>query len=500
MNIDIRLVFEYGYKWFNYDGIYVKGFAFDEDTVLRKGQDLLRFYEGVISKDDFLCRTKKLNGQFSIIYNRNGQLYLGVDPCRNFPLFYHKENNNIYISDSVEELAKGKFKWTELQKKEFLCTGFVTNKFTLAENVFQVQAGSIVSVVNGVFIETFYHHFNKVSDNTSTLMQVIDNLSQRLLSVLNGRTAVIPLSGGYDSRLLVCLLKKIGHHRVICYSYGIPSSSEVKISKRVASKLGFQWFFIPCDRERMEGFPESKSFEDYYSYASNYVSGFYSQEFFVVNYLQQNRMVPEDSVFIPGHSGDTISGSHLFSGIKEGNLLKLLFKKHYNLSKGGFEVFRDHISLGVQADIEPFENFDNWNLKERQSKYIINSCRMYEYFNYEYYLPLLDKELLDFYGNVDFEQRLLQQLYIKTLFKYYFTPMGVAIKKRSTSKMNLCYIISEIYRRGKRILYTDDYNCKMTAKVLKKHTPIEIEWNSTTININSIQALWYIKQIEKKYS
>lgn len=497
INVDIQLVFEYGYQWFCKNGIYVKGFAFDKENVLRKGLSLVQYYADVSSESDFLDKTKSLNGQFSIIYYKSNRLYLGVDQCRNFPLFYHKKGKNIYISDSVAILVDKDFRWAELQKKEFLCTGFVTNKFTLVTDVFQVQGGSIVSFSDGNFTEIFYHHLTKQAENINSLEHVFEHISQRLLTFLNGRTAVIPLSGGYDSRLIASMLKKNDYKNVICYSYGIPSSEEVKISKNVASKLGFAWIFIPCDEKRMLEFPDSEKFKEYYLYASNYVSGFYTQEYFAVNYLKQYSIVPKDSIFIPGHSGDMLSGSHLFKGIDDNNLLELIYKKHYNLKKEPFDIFKEHIALGLQ-NVKPFENFDNWNLKERQSKFIVNSCRMYEYFGYEYYLPLWDQELVFFFENTGFEQRLFQKLYIETLFKYYFNPMNVSVRKISPNMLNITYIINGIIRRIKRIIYTDDLNCKLVSKKLKKHTPIDIKWDSVIININSIQASWYIKQLENQ--
>src|SRR5690606_5966945 len=98
------------------------------------------------------------------------------------------------------------------------------------------------------------------------------------------------------------------------------------------------------------------------------------------------------------------------------------------------------------------ENFENWNLKERQAKFIVNSCRMYEYFGYEYYLPLWDKELVSFFENVSFEQRLSQKLYIETLFKYYFNSMNVSIRKVIPNVLNISYLINGIFRRVKRVV------------------------------------------------
>lgn len=498
----ISLVYECGYKWFSHEGIFVKGFAFTEDNLYLKGEAFVDFFEGLNSEEDFEGRIKSLNGQFSVIYHRNKQLFLATDLCRNFPIFYCKKGFEISVSDSVEVLLEDDSEFSGLSKKEFLATGFVTNKFTLIEGIVQVQAGSIVSFFGDDVREKFYHHFAKdfpySSSITLSLEDIFERVSERLLTVLDGRTAVIPLSGGYDSRLIACILKKINYQHIVCYSFGIASSEEVKMSKKVAKELGFKWLFVPCDEERMKGFPHSESFEEYYSYASNFVSCFFTQHYFAVRYLYQNDLIPKNSVFLPGHSGDMLSGSHLSTKINDDTLLKMVFKKHY-WNSGLYQYVKTRISLGLYS-IKAFENFDNWNLKERQAKFIINSCRVDEYFGYEYYLPLWDKELVVFFENASFDERLKQNIYIKIIFKYYFEPLNVAFRKLSSRENPLRCLVKGIFRRIKRIVYTDDLNCKLTAKKMLKHTIMDIHWNSVSINSNEISAAWYVKQLEKKHN
>ena len=55
---------------------------------------------------------------------------------------------------------------------------------------------------------------------------------------------LIRLSGGNDSRLIACLCKKFGLDNVTCFTYGREDSFEVAISKKVASALGYMWYFV----------------------------------------------------------------------------------------------------------------------------------------------------------------------------------------------------------------------------------------------------------------
>ncbi|WP_269848621.1 asparagine synthase-related protein [Methanosarcina horonobensis] len=56
------------------------------------------------------------------------------------------------------------------------------------------------------------------------------------------------------------------------------------------------------------------------------------------------------------------------------------------------------------------EYFDS---NERQAKFIINSVRVYEFFGYEWRIPLWDAELMEFFLRVPIEHRINRNLYKK---------------------------------------------------------------------------------------
>jgi asparagine synthase (glutamine-hydrolysing) len=132
---------------------------------------------------------------------------------------------------------------------------------------------------------------------------------KNVCSFLAGRTAVIPLSGGFDSRLIAVLMKKLNYENVICFTYG-RKTNEVEISQSVASKLGFKWYFVDYDAIDYIGFTKDEQFLTYAFEYSGAYSMVYLQEYFAVKYLKENNLIPEDSVFLPGHSGDYLGGSY----------------------------------------------------------------------------------------------------------------------------------------------------------------------------------------------
>ena len=53
----------------------------------------------------------------------------------------------------------------------------------------------------------------------------------------------------------------------------------------------------------------------------------------------------------------------------------------------------------------------------RQSKYIMGQQRTYEYFGYEWRMPLWSDEMLNFWESVPYKYKIDQYLYLETLYK-----------------------------------------------------------------------------------
>ena len=113
-----------------------------------------------------------------------------------------------------------------------------------ARGVYQVQAGEYIIFNEENNIRYTYHNYflqgEKEKDivlATTKLLNVFDIISDRLIRSLQGKTAIIPLSGGYDSRLIAVMLKNKGLKDVICFTYGRKGNPEVEISEKVAKLL-----------------------------------------------------------------------------------------------------------------------------------------------------------------------------------------------------------------------------------------------------------------------
>jgi len=139
--------------------------------------------------------------------------------------------------------------------------------------------------------------------------QVLIRIFNRLIEIANGRAIVVPLSGGYDSRLIVLMLKRLGYENIITFTYGRPGNKESEVSRKVAELLGLQWEFVPYSNEDWYRWYNSSERKDYSKLAGNSCSLPHIQDWPAVWQLKNKNLIPGDCIFVPGHSGDLPAGS-----------------------------------------------------------------------------------------------------------------------------------------------------------------------------------------------
>lgn len=157
------------------------------------------------------------------------------------------------------------------------------------------------------------------------------------------------------------------------------------------------------------------------------------QEYFAVKYLKENRLVPDNSIFIPGFCGDVLAGCNLIPSMKkkanENQIAKVIFKEFYRLTKPGrqetgiaIKMIGDKIPHGKS---EMWKVFENWDHKEPKAKFNVNSAKVFSFFGYNYVLPLWDKLLADFFSSLPFQFKIDKRLYDYVLTEYVFKESGV---------------------------------------------------------------------------
>jgi asparagine synthase (glutamine-hydrolysing) len=438
MIVTTRLSYNSGFRWQKNKELAVKGYIIDKEKGCINNDKLGEYFSDRLNNcNDYIELLRSINGSFSLIYTFNNTTLIYSDKTRFFPLFYKYSGNEIIISDNPELLLEKTDTIDINSTNEFRLTGYTTGNKTLFKNIYQVQAAELLILKNNKITSESTFSFKvaqeekiQYADPKKELFNTIERAFTPLLKSLEDKTPVLPLSGGFDSRLIACKLKDLGFNNTICFTYGRPNK-EVDLSQKVAERLNFKWYFI--DYEKLmtgRNLLLENEFLQYYRYASRGTSMFYLQEFPAVEYLKNNKFLPENSVFLPGHSGDLLGGSQFVKSfspsITTSKVPEQIVKTKYFLfpmSSKECNKFIDDIKtqIGPAHNFSGYSVFEDWDIKEKIAKFIFNSSQVFTYFGYETRFPFWNNELMEFFRTSPIEHRIGKKLYDQCLKDFYFS-------------------------------------------------------------------------------
>lgn len=529
--IKTELSFNSGFKWYTDNNISVKGFLYDQNNNFYTEKDLISYFKNVKAHDDLEQKLKHSSGLFTIIIQLdNDEVFIANDIIRSFPLFYSYINEYYIISDDYYKILEkiNNPKIDQLSKAEFLSVGFVSGNQTLFNGIHVTQSGQIVHIKNNAFKVLNYFSYSKSKESISTYntlivqgKEIFNSCFERLIHSLQNRKVIIPLSGGFDSRLIACKLKDLGYNNVLCYSFGkSDNNKEKEISQKVANELGFDWKFIDYNSDIINNYLNDKTFTKYWNQCTQYSSSYMFQDYFAVKYLKENKLIPDDSVFIPGYSGDFLGGSQLYKngGIKYqasfSRIAKNIFKNRYIFSPVE-EEFQKNIIVKIeselkeltkdQSEIFAYSVFEEWEIKENLSKFIGRAAYIYNFFGYEYRLPYWDIELVKFFRTIPYRFKYGKILY-DDLLKFYFEKYNVNYSfgrilnplefKIFKVKQFIKSMIPSFFKSP--IIGPDTLNYEFILESIKKELNADPDYSLKSFKTrNSFLAYWYISQIEK---
>ncbi len=404
------------------------------------------------SLESFSALIKGLNGHFSVVLEMKGFVFAAVDKVCSIPLYYVDDGVCKIIGNHPSQLIQEPgFIPTQSSNAalEIAMSGYTIGNKTLYQGLFQLTAGECLLLHGGVLERQFYYTYSPWKVRYSNQSDLMKEFSQCVLDSLHdviveaqGRRIVIPLSAGYDSRLVASGLHYLGAKNVFCFAYGLENSFESETSRAVAEQLGFPWMHVPLTSESQRNYFNSREFDDYKQACETLSSTPFVQDVSVFSWLKQKKVIPVDSVIVNGNTGDYISGGHILNSLK-GPILEKTNSR--TMIEGAWHDFFDkHFSLwgvlrGIDNDhyiqdtlYEVFEGRGVPDLAEtthlhgvfecleylgRQSKYIVNMQRSYEFHNYAWFMPLWSDSLLNFWEGVPVEYKIDQRLYKNTLIE-----------------------------------------------------------------------------------
>lgn len=431
--IDMHLDNNLGFAWEKLNNIYFKGIVYIEGCYIGS-QELIGLIGKIKSESELLDFLNRIDGNFCLIFSILNETYLVVDKLRSIPLFYTIYDTNVKIYDSINSTLIRKFGINERAVDIFRSSTSVIGEETLVNGIKQIPAGHLLKVSTTNEFELIkyweFHHKHPIIADQEKALQILEvayeNAFKKTINFLAGRPAVVPLSGGHDSRLVVYLLKKFGHKNIITFSYGDEKSEDSKIARQVATAFGVPFYFIQYTRKNLKSFFD-ENLHKLMEYCSSAVSITHIQDIYAVYELVKSNVIPKESVIMPGLGG-TLPGQSIQPDF--------YIKENYNLHDLVNRIVRDHFfkavffekdftkkyelvldilqKKGVEEKLTNYrvaEILEWFTVFEKQPKYTLNSVRAYEFFGLKWQTPLYSMELFDAWSSIDAGLRLNNRMF-----------------------------------------------------------------------------------------
>lgn len=458
--VDISSAFDD--RWVSTDGTYARGTAFI-DGERYDAADLVDYIRSVESKAAFRSALDSLNGYFALVHRADDDVYAAVDRDQSMPLFYGWSDGQLYLSDDAhwirEQLGDGTR--DSLAEAEFLLTGYVTGGETLYPDIRQLQAGELLSIgdEHDTLTRERYYRYQPSGSASGTKAEFLDEMDdvlvdtfERAIEYADGRTIVVPLSGGYDSRLIVLMLDYLGYDDVIAFSYGKSWDSEHKVSKKIAGEVGIPWEYVEYTNDRWHDWFHSRQREEYYDFSYNFgaLPGWANLAWPSVWELKRQGRIPDDAVFMPGHTAVSPS-EHFPDNILEADrigrdkVVQFITNVNYKLWDWDNERFDEVLDERVLREVET-DAFDDpedaarataeWYWQERQAKFITRDVDVYEFWDHDWWMPLWDQEFTSFWQSLPLEHREDKSLYRRYVENLYTEHTGVELGEAQETEMS----------------------------------------------------------------
>ncbi|WP_259781283.1 asparagine synthase-related protein [Aestuariispira ectoiniformans] len=429
--------------------VYYKGYVHDRniedvavELALQQDCDAVKVSELLAS----------LEGHFAFVVLQRDSTLLAVDWARSIPLLFTFRKNRWNIADNggdLRSVAGLSLSDVNLDQAQVMAmAGFTLADNTLYKNVWSVRPGHFVILHSGTESSTATHYGrfepwrvdNSLSDEQwqESAKEQLLGLMQRTASTANGRQILLPLSAGLDSRLIASGLKAVGYDNVACFSYGLEGNYEADAARRIAKHLGYPWHFLSSTPRLFRQRRNATTYQSFLSYADALTAVPTEQDATTISELRSKPWVNNDAIIINGQSGDFITGGHVPDILanmpvtssqkdREDKIFDATVKKHFGL----WQSLRTSDRLGMirellfdevrQADAPMHEAALCYSLYEysefanRQIKYVVQGQRAYDYYGFQWQLPLWEPDMIRFWQSVPLHLKLGQKLYRDSL-------------------------------------------------------------------------------------
>ena len=370
-----------------------------------------------------------------------------TDHIRSWPIFYTPQQDSIIIANNARKLQEriGLHNVSKPHLTEFAMSGFVSGKYTIMKDLFCLQPGEFLlfdKTQSSLITKRYFQYTPDYSSSLSQeakkqkLGQILDESIQEIINKAKDRTIWVPLSAGLDSRLLLCKLHEHGCKNLQTFTYGPDYNFEAIHAKKIAQILGVPWRMINLPNGKLKNYFDSSERQKFWQYADNLKTIPCMREFSAIYYLYEQNIAQPGDVFLNGQSGDYITGGHIFlnwfddATVTSKHFFNAIIQKHYGLwaflnTESNIPVIQDSIEASLAEDLNNKSSFieraaqlESWEYDARQICYVVNGQRAYEFFGFEWEMPLWDKRLVQYCQTLTLQDKKNQSLFKAYLRNY----------------------------------------------------------------------------------
>ncbi len=499
------------YRWHSRANVHVCGFCFDAAGNMLRGNQLCAFFAECTDAASLVRRAREANGLFGVVIEVSDGLMAATDRLRRYPLFY---NDRGELSDMPQALhSYGE--WDEIGLAFYRASGAVLPGHTLLNDIRQLPPASVATYTSGGWAISPYASFLcTTSEQRACTPQQLDEVMlsvfRRMVESLDGRQVVVPLTSGNDSRLILCMLRRMNYSNVICYTVAGADGNEYDGAHQAAEQLGYPHYKIDMRQDEVRAlcYAVPEDFDRYYRYVGALTNFCWLYDYVAIRRMQALHLLADDAVFVPGHSGDTFSGGHLVKAdlradatVRDAVRRMVYIGNEYEVLPEVREVLREYFSATMQAGYPVYSAYQNWMVQHRQAHNILNAIRVYDYCGYDVRLPLWDNALYDLFARLSYAVLSGCRLYtgyLQQLFAPYQLPVSPVHHGLSWFKIacrkQLKHLLPKPLLRRLRKTY-DPIGEEMLSRPLGDELSRWLGYEHTCTNSNELLLQWYLMRV-----
>ena len=392
-----------------------------------------------------------LDGHFALCIATPAGVLAAVDRVRSIPLAYAQEGDGVVIDDQASRMRSRLGLGVEDIDSDaalaFAMSGFTIGSATLYRSIRQLlpgefllcgAAGKAPSVRRYALYRPWRVESGRRERLLSELAEVTLGILEKLVRSADGRQILVPLSAGLDSRTIVSGLAHLGYRNVRCFSYGRRDNFEAAAAKDIAAHLKYRWAFIPFTHRFAHAAFAGERHRLYHDFADNAAATPVEHDFLALLRMEGAGWAEDDPIIVNGQTGDYITGAHIPPSLakplsaanrrkRDVMVFDALVAKHYDLWPGlrtqkNLDRIRTMLWDELEAAGAPFDDpetsfalYEFSEFQNRQCKYVIAGQRAYEFFGYDWRLPLWDNDYLDFWERAPLSAKVDRNLFREML-------------------------------------------------------------------------------------